>query len=50
MLDETRADAMKYFRKIPSGIKIAGVIKSLGNTRILQQTCTKWLHVLIHWN
>ena len=43
-LDESGTDVAKYCRKVVSGRKDAGAIRSLGNARGLQLECARVLH------
>ena len=56
VLDEAGTDGAECSRKMESGRRVAGAIRSLVNTRDLQQECAGVLHetllvpVLMHFN
>ena len=44
VLDESGTDEAEYYRKVVSGSRVAGAIKSLVNDRGLQLECARVLH------
>ena len=50
-MDESGTDEAECNRKVASGRKVAGAIRSLGNARSLQLECTRFLHesLLVHF-
>ena len=44
VLDESGTDGSESIRKVASGMRVAGAIRSLGNARDLQFECTRVLH------
>ena len=43
-MDELGADEAEFRRKMASGRRVAGAIRSLGNARSLQLECARVLH------